>query len=74
MHVIDVAEIRFKRDKNIWTLVDVIGARNERRKWADHYGGVSAIFYVVNLSGYSKQLTEEPTMNRMQVLQHNVSL
>jgi hypothetical protein len=51
----------------MWTLVDVIGNRHDRKKWSDHFGGVSAIFYVVNLSGYNKQLTEEPTVNRMQV-------
>ncbi|MES1909193.1 MAG: hypothetical protein MHM6MM_001975 [Cercozoa sp. M6MM] len=48
-----------------YSFVDVGGQRTERKKWINFFDNVSAIFFVVNLSGYNKITFEDKTQNRM---------
>eukprot|EP00455_Lapot_gusevi_P040653 TRINITY_DN4617_c0_g2_i4.p1 TRINITY_DN4617_c0_g2~~TRINITY_DN4617_c0_g2_i4.p1 ORF type:complete len:379 (-),score=89.30 TRINITY_DN4617_c0_g2_i4:342-1478(-) len=49
-----------------WTIVDVGGQRSERKKWINAFDDVKAIFFVVNLAGYSTVLFEDEKKNRME--------
>lgn len=49
-----------------FTVVDVGGQRNERRKWLHAFDDVSALLYVVNLAGYNSVLYEDQSTNRME--------
>lgn len=46
-------------------LFDVGGQRSERKKWIHCFEGVTAIIFVVALSGYDLVLAEDEEMNRM---------
>ncbi|ORX51047.1 G-protein subunit alpha 8 [Piromyces finnis] len=48
-----------------FTVVDVGGQRNERRKWIHCFDDVNAIIFIANLSGYNTVLFEDQTQNRM---------
>jgi len=48
-----------------WDIVDVGGQRSERKKWMNVFGGVNAILFIVNLSGYASVLFEDSKVNRM---------
>ncbi len=47
-------------------MVDVSGHRSERRKWIHCFQDVTAVLFLVGLSGYNQGLVEEPTANQMQ--------
>jgi len=49
-----------------YSVVDVGGQRNERRKWVSCFQNVNAVVYLVGLSGYNQCLYEDSTVNRMQ--------
>ncbi|KAG5190743.1 GPA4, alpha subunit of a heterotrimeric G protein [Tribonema minus] len=49
-----------------WSVVDVGGQRNERRKWIHCFENVKAVVYLVGLSGYNQCLFEDASVNRMQ--------
>jgi len=49
-----------------FTVIDVGGQRNERRKWLHCFDNVNALLYIVNLSGYNTVLYEDNSVNRMQ--------
>lgn len=49
-----------------FTVVDVGGQRNERKKWMHCFSDVKCILFVVNLAGYNQVLFEDNTKNRMQ--------
>jgi GTPase SAR1 family protein len=48
-----------------YTIIDVGGQRNERRKWIHCFDDVSVILYVVNLAGYQTVLYEDHSVNRL---------
>ncbi|KAG4105434.1 guanine nucleotide binding protein, alpha subunit [Neocallimastix lanati (nom. inval.)] len=48
-----------------YTVIDVGGQRNERRKWLHCFDNVSALLFIVNLSGYNSVLFEDNSVNRM---------
>ncbi|KAI8812107.1 G-protein subunit alpha 8 [Cladochytrium replicatum] len=48
-----------------FSVIDVGGQRNERRKWIHTMDNCSLIVYVVNLAGYNSVLFEDQTQNRM---------
>jgi len=52
------------RDFN-FKLFDVGGQRSERKKWIHCFEGVTAIIFVVAMSGYDLVLAEDEEMNRM---------
>ncbi|PVF98560.1 guanine nucleotide binding protein, alpha subunit [Serendipita vermifera] len=45
--------------------VDVGGQRSERRKWIHCFQDVTAVLFLVSLSGYDQCLVEERSMNQM---------
>jgi len=49
-----------------FTVIDVGGQRNERRKWLHCFDNVNALLYIVNLNGYNSVLYEDNSVNRMQ--------
>eukprot|EP00834_Sanchytrium_tribonematis_P007384 NODE_659_length_4968_cov_0.490655.p2 type:complete len:326 gc:universal NODE_659_length_4968_cov_0.490655:4596-3619(-) len=49
-----------------FSVVDVGGQRNERRKWIHSFDNVSAVLFLVNLSGYDAVLFEDATQNRLE--------
>ena len=48
-----------------FTIIDVGGQRNERRKWISHFDDVQAILFVVSLGEYDEKLLEDHVTNRM---------
>eukprot|EP00028_Trichosphaerium_sp_Am-I-7-wt_P011145 CAMPEP_0168519052 /NCGR_PEP_ID=MMETSP0405-20121227/7086_1 /TAXON_ID=498012 /ORGANISM="Trichosphaerium sp, Strain Am-I-7 wt" /LENGTH=261 /DNA_ID=CAMNT_0008539517 /DNA_START=337 /DNA_END=1122 /DNA_ORIENTATION=- len=60
-----VVETRFEVDGIEINLVDVGGQRTERRKWMDHFEGVTAVIFCAALSGYDMMLREHKKVNRM---------
>eukprot|EP00611_Tribonema_gayanum_P008548 TRINITY_DN1812_c0_g1_i1.p1 TRINITY_DN1812_c0_g1~~TRINITY_DN1812_c0_g1_i1.p1 ORF type:complete len:409 (-),score=102.26 TRINITY_DN1812_c0_g1_i1:654-1847(-) len=48
-----------------FSVVDVGGQRNERKKWIHIFDDVKAVVFVVSLVGYSQVMFEDPTKNRM---------
>lgn len=54
-----INEIMVKvRDKEM-LIVDVGGQRSERRKWIHCFEGVTAILFMVSLSGYDQRMLED---------------
>lgn len=47
-------------------MVDVGGQRSERRKWIHCFQDVTAVLFLVGLSGYNQGLVEDPSSNQMQ--------
>jgi len=47
-------------------MVDVGGQRSERRKWIHCFQDVTAVLFLVGLSGYNQGLVEDPAANQMQ--------
>jgi len=60
-----VVEMHFEVDNNSFTIVDVGGQRNERKKWIHCFEGVAAVIFVTSLSEYDQTLFEDGTTNRM---------
>ena len=58
--------LHFPSGKTRLHLVDVGGQRSERRKWMHCFQGVTAVLFLVGLSGYSQGMLEDPTSNQMQ--------
>ncbi|KAJ3432135.1 guanine nucleotide-binding protein g(o) subunit alpha [Anaeramoeba flamelloides] len=48
-----------------FTIIDVGGQRNERRKWINCFENITAVLFIASLSEYNQQLFEDETMNRM---------
>eukprot|EP01137_Pigoraptor_chileana_P036924 Opistho-2@33266 len=48
-----------------FTVVDVGGQRNERRKWMHVFSDVTAVIYVANLAGFNTIVYEDGTTNRL---------
>ena len=61
-----IVETNFKRNNVKYQIFDVGGQRSERRKWLHCFDDVTAVLFVVALSGYDMTLTEDGTTNRME--------
>jgi len=48
-----------------FSVVDVGGQRNERKKWINCFDDVKAILFLVSLAGYDQVMFEDSTKNRM---------
>ncbi|KAJ3451055.1 guanine nucleotide-binding protein g(o) subunit alpha [Anaeramoeba flamelloides] len=48
-----------------FTMVDVGGQRNERRKWIHCFEDVTSVIFVASLCGYNQTLREDSSVNRM---------
>lgn len=60
-----IAETNFSHNNLNFTMVDVGGQRNERRKWIHCFEDVTAIIFVAALSEYDQVLEEDNETNRM---------
>ncbi|XP_037777426.1 guanine nucleotide-binding protein G(i) subunit alpha isoform X2 [Penaeus monodon] len=60
-----IVETNFSFKDLNFKLFDVGGQRSERKKWIHCFEGVTAIIFVVALSGYDLVLAEDEEMNRM---------
>jgi len=60
-----IVETNFAFKKLEFKLFDVGGQRSERKKWIHCFEGVTAIIFVVAMSGYDLVLAEDEEMNRM---------
>jgi len=60
-----IVEQNFTIDGNVFRIVDVGGQRNERKKWIHCFENVTAVVFVIALSGYDMVLYEDEKTNRM---------
>lgn len=60
-----IVETQFSHNNLNFTMVDVGGQRNERRKWIHCFEDVTAIIFVAALSEYDQVLEEDNETNRM---------
>ncbi|KAJ3449773.1 guanine nucleotide-binding protein g(o) subunit alpha [Anaeramoeba flamelloides] len=60
-----IEEAEFSIGEFIFTMVDVGGQRNERRKWIHCFEEVTSVIFVVSLVGYNQTLREDSSINRM---------
>ncbi|KAJ3440817.1 guanine nucleotide-binding protein g(o) subunit alpha [Anaeramoeba flamelloides] len=60
-----VTQIEFQSSGQNFTIIDVGGQRNERRKWINHFENVTAVLFVTSLSEYNQVLFEDEEVNRM---------
>ncbi|KAL9642362.1 hypothetical protein ABK040_007360 [Willaertia magna] len=60
-----IIEQEFVYNNQPFTLIDVGGQRNERRKWLHQFQNVDAILYVCSLSEFDQSCYEDNTTNRM---------
>jgi hypothetical protein len=62
----DSVPLKISVGKTRLHMVDVGGQRSERRKWIHCFQDVTAVLFLVGLSGYNQGLVEDPTANQMQ--------
>jgi hypothetical protein len=62
----DPTPLKLSVGKTKLHMVDVGGQRSERRKWVHCFQDVTAVLFLVGLSGYNQGLVEDPSANQMQ--------
>mmetsp|Transcript_19064 Transcript_19064/g.31058 ORF Transcript_19064/g.31058 Transcript_19064/m.31058 type:complete len:373 (-) Transcript_19064:34-1152(-) len=60
-----ILEHTYVHKKYQFRLFDVGGQRNEREKWIHLFQNVTAVIFVISLSGYDQILYEDKSVNRM---------
>ncbi|KAL1921419.1 uncharacterized protein VTP21DRAFT_11135 [Calcarisporiella thermophila] len=60
-----IVEVEFHIDPLVYKMVDVGGQRSERKKWIHCFENVTAVLFVVGLSGYDSALHEDRDSNQM---------
>ncbi|PWN47119.1 putative guanine nucleotide-binding protein alpha-2 subunit [Violaceomyces palustris] len=61
-----IIETNFPIDERIYRIFDVGGQRSERKKWIHCFENVTAVLFLVALSGYDSCLVEDKDSNQMQ--------
>ncbi|PWN95682.1 putative Gpa2-guanine nucleotide-binding protein alpha-2 subunit [Tilletiopsis washingtonensis] len=61
-----IIETTFPIDDRMYRILDVGGQRSERKKWVHCFEGVTAVLFLVALSGYDACLVEDRDSNQMQ--------
>lgn len=61
-----IIETTFPIDDRVYRIFDVGGQRSERKKWIHCFEGVTAVLFLVALSGYDSCLVEDKDSNQMQ--------
>lgn len=62
---VGVIETKISLGDNHLVYVDVAGQRGERKKWLHNFSEVTAVQFVVSLSGYNLLMAEDNKTNRM---------
>ncbi|KAJ6231851.1 guanine nucleotide-binding protein g(o) subunit alpha [Anaeramoeba flamelloides] len=60
-----IIETKFEYEGIKFSLFDVGGQRNERKKWIHCFSGVTVVIFCASLSEYDQNLFEDSTKNRM---------
>ncbi|KAJ3437530.1 guanine nucleotide-binding protein g(o) subunit alpha [Anaeramoeba flamelloides] len=60
-----IIETKFEYEGIKFSLFDVGGQRNERKKWIHCFSGVTVVIFCASLSEYDQSLFEDSTKNRM---------
>src|SRR5690606_14335225 len=60
-----IVEESYTIKKHTYTMFDVGGQRNERKKWIHCFDGVHAVIFVAALSEFDQYLFEDESQNRM---------
>ncbi|KAJ9092471.1 hypothetical protein QFC20_007358 [Naganishia adeliensis] len=60
-----ISETKFTENDLTYSLFDVGGQRSERRKWVSCFENVTAVLFLVALSGYNSTLVEDKDSNQM---------
>lgn len=60
-----IVESKFKIDGNAFSVIDVGGQRNERKKWMHCFENVTSVLFVVGISSFDQTLYEDEKTNRM---------
>jgi GTPase SAR1 family protein len=60
-----IVESQFAVDNNKFSLYDVGGQRNERKKWIHCFENVTAVIFVAAISEYDQRLFEDEATNRV---------
>ncbi|CEH16631.1 guanine nucleotide binding protein (g protein) alpha [Ceraceosorus bombacis] len=61
-----IIETTFPIDDRVYRILDVGGQRSERKKWIHCFENVTAVLFIVSLSGYDSCLVEDRDSNQMQ--------
>jgi signal recognition particle receptor subunit beta len=61
-----IIETTFPIEDRMYRIFDVGGQRSERKKWIHCFEGVTAVLFLVSLSGYDCCLVEDKDSNQMQ--------
>lgn len=61
-----IIETTFPLQDRVYRIFDVGGQRSERKKWIHCFEGVTAVLFLVALSGYDSCLVEDKDSNQMQ--------
>lgn len=61
-----ISETQFPVKDRIYRIFDVGGQRSERKKWIHCFENVTAVFFIVAISGYDCCLSEDRESNQMQ--------
>jgi hypothetical protein len=61
-----IIETTFPIEDRTYRIFDVGGQRSERKKWIHCFEGVTAVLFLVSLSGYDSCLVEDKDANQMQ--------
>lgn len=61
-----IIETQFPVQDRIYRIFDVGGQRSERKKWIHCFENVTAVFFIVAISGYDCCLSEDRKSNQMQ--------
>ena len=65
MRTTGIIETTFRYRDLIYRMFDVGGQRSERRKWIQCFDDVTAVIFVMALSGYDMKLFEDQETNRV---------
>ena len=60
-----IVEVKYIVDGVVFTMIDVGGQRNERKKWMHCFDNVTAVIFVVAINEYDQVLYEDNKTKRM---------
>ena len=58
-------EVKFMYNHNRFSVIDVGGTREERKKWSQLFSKIGVIFYCASLADYNLPVEEDPNKNAM---------